>query len=257
MKIFKEIFGRIWALWALLMFVGTMLIFLVPFFIFIYKKKDPGKAYRLIAWSRVWINIFLVLAGCPLRVKGKENFKPGENYIVLCNHNSLMDVPISSPSIPGGNKTIAKIEMSRIPIFGPLYRSGSVLVDRKSDASRKESIVKMRQVLELGLHMCIYPEGTRNKTKDPMKTFHRGAFSLSLDTGKRIIPGVIFNTKRVLPATKTFYCIPHHLAIHFLPPVDILPGDTVDSLRERVFGIMTKYYVENEERVWRGKDRET
>lgn len=250
MKIFKEIFGRIWALWALLMFVGTLLIFLVPFYLFIYPAKDPAKTYRLISWSRVWINIFLVLAGCPLRVKGKENFKEGENYIVLCNHNSLMDVPISSPSIPGANKTIAKIEMSRIPIFGPLYCTGSVLVDRKRDASRKESLVNMKAVLSMGLHMCIYPEGTRNKTNEPMKTFHRGAFSLSLETGKRIIPAVIFNTKRVLPATKTFYCIPHPLSIHFLPAVDIESNDTVDSLRDRVFNIMKDYYVENERSEW-------
>lgn len=250
MKIFKEIFGRIWALWALLMFVGTMLIFLVPFFIFIYPKKDPAKTYRLIAWSKIWINVFLVLVGCPVRVKGKENFLPGENYIVLCNHNSLMDVPISSPFIPGGNKTIAKIEMSRIPIFGPLYKTGSVLVDRKSEVSRKESLVNMKAVLAMGLHMCIYPEGTRNKTKEPLKTFHRGAFSLSLETGKKIIPGVIFNTKRVLPADKTLYCIPHHLAIHFLPAVDILPDDSVDSLRERVYTIMKDYYVANEKSQW-------
>lgn len=250
MKIIKEIFGRIWALWALLMFVSTMLVFLVPFFIFIYPKKDPGKAYRLIAWSRIWINIFLVLIGCPLRIKGRENFKEGENYIVLCNHNSLMDVPISSPSIPGGNKTIAKVEMSRIPIFGPLYRSGSVLVDRKNDASRKESLVNMKAVLQMGLHMCIYPEGTRNKTKEPLKTFHRGAFSLSLETGKKIIPGVIFNTKRVLPADKPFYCIPHPLSIHFLPAIDILPDDSVDSLRERVFSVMKNYYVANEKKEW-------
>jgi len=200
MKIFKEIFGRIWALWALIAFVGTMLLFMVPFFIFVYPDKEPRKTYRLIKYSRIWIKIFLTIVACPLTVRGKENFLPGENYIVLCNHNSLMDVPISSPFIPGGNKTIAKIEMSRIPIFGPLYRSGSVLVDRKSEASRKESLVSMKAVLEMGLHMCIYPEGTRNKTREPLKSFHRGAFSLSLETGKRIIPGVIFNTKRVLPA---------------------------------------------------------
>jgi len=245
MSIIKEIFGRIWALWALVMFAGTFIIFFIPFIIFIYPARETTKTHRLISWTRTWISIYLVLIGCPLRVKGKENFRKGENYIVLCNHNSLMDVPISSPFIPGGNKTIAKIEFSRIPIFGLLYKSGSVLVDRKSDASRKESIAKMKEVLAMGLHMCIYPEGTRNKTSEPLKSFHRGAFSLSIETGKRIIPALIFNTKRVLPASKTFYCIPHPLAIHFLPPVDIIPGETVDALRDRVFEIMKEYYVKS------------
>ena len=134
---------------------------------------------------------------------------------MLCNHNSLIDVPVSSPSIPGGNKTIAKTEMARIPLFGLLYETGSVLVDRKSDASRKESFSKMKAVLAMGLHMCIYPEGTRNKTNEPLKSFHSGAFRLAIDSGKSIIPALIFNSRKVLPADKTFYLLPHPLSDTF------------------------------------------
>ena len=50
----------------------------------------------------------------------------------------------------------------------------------------------MKKVLDMGLHMCIYPEGTRNKTDQPLKTFHDGAFRLAIDTRKAIIPGMIF-----------------------------------------------------------------
>jgi len=61
------------------------------------------------------MSVFLPLAGCPLRVKGREHFSKGSTYIVVCNHNALVDVPVSTPFIPGGNKTIAKIEMARVP----------------------------------------------------------------------------------------------------------------------------------------------
>jgi 1-acyl-sn-glycerol-3-phosphate acyltransferase len=124
-----------------------------------------------------------------------------------------------------------------------IYKTGSILVDRKSDVSRKESYAKMKEVLSMGLHMCIYPEGTRNKTSQPLKSFHNGAFRLALDTGKRIIPALIFNTKKVLPADKTFYAEPHHLQIHFLKPVNALPGETAEELRDRLFIIMGDYYV--------------
>ncbi|WP_315815459.1 1-acyl-sn-glycerol-3-phosphate acyltransferase [Paraflavitalea speifideaquila] len=70
----------------------------------------------------------------------------------------------------------------------------------------------------MGLHMCIYPEGTRNKSDQPLKSFHDGAFRLAIDTCKAVIPGVIFNTRKVLPASKPFYLMPHPLQIHFLPP---------------------------------------
>ncbi|RZJ21552.1 MAG: hypothetical protein EON51_11145, partial [Acinetobacter sp.] len=68
--------------------------------------------------------------------------------IVICNHNSFMDIPISTPSIPGANKTIAKIELAKVPVFGAMYTAGSVLVDRKSETSRKESLTKMKKVLD-------------------------------------------------------------------------------------------------------------
>lgn len=147
MNILKDIFYRIWAVWAFLLFVITMIVFLIPFFSFSYFKKEPGKTIRFIRYSRVWMSIYLFMIGCPLTVKGRKNFKKGENYIVLCNHNALMDIPVSSPAIPGGNKTIAKIEMAKTPLFGYLYKTGSVLVDRKSDASRKESYTKMKKFL--------------------------------------------------------------------------------------------------------------
>jgi 1-acyl-sn-glycerol-3-phosphate acyltransferase len=186
------------------------------------------------------MGVFLPGIGCPLFVRGKEHFKKGQPYIVICNHNALMDVPISSPAIPGGNKTIAKAEMAKIPVFGLIYKLGSVLVDRKSDKSRKESYGRMKDVLAMGLHMCIYPEGTRNTTDQPLKPFHDGAFRLALDTRTPIIPGVIFHTRKVNPPHKSFYLMPHPLRIEFLEPIEVLGTDTVDSLKERAYGLMNK-----------------
>ena len=247
MKIAKEIFGRIWSTWALIAFVITMLVFLIPFFLFCYFKADPKKTNIFIRLARIWMNVFLTSAGCPVTIKGKKNFQPGETYIVVCNHNALLDIPISCPYIPGGNKTIAKIEMAKIPLFGLIYRTGSVLVDRKNDASRRESYNKMKEVLAMGLHMSIYPEGTRNKSTEPIKPFHEGAFRLACDTKKSIIPAIIFNSKKAMPADKVFFLFPYRLSMHFLEPVKVSKDDTSQTLKEKVFAIMTDYYVANSE----------
>jgi 1-acyl-sn-glycerol-3-phosphate acyltransferase len=244
MNIFRRIAGTLWAIWGLIWFVITMLVFMIPFLIFYY-LPEPKRTYRFITTSRIWMGIYMPLIGCPVSIKGKENFAPGENYIVLCNHNALIDVPVSSPGIPGGNKTIAKIEMARIPVFGMLYKMGSVLVDRKDETSRRESFTKMRAVLGMGLHMCIYPEGTRNKTNQPLKSFHDGAFRLAVATQKSIIPALLFNSKKVMPINTGFFIWPHALEMHFLPPVQITEADTVESLKEKVFAIMSTYYAVN------------
>jgi 1-acyl-sn-glycerol-3-phosphate acyltransferase len=243
MKIIKEIMGRVFALWGLTWFVITLVLFFIPFLLFSYFLDDPLKTLRFISMSRIWMSVYLPVVGCPLRVTGKENFKKGESYIVICNHNSFMDIPISSPAIPGGNKTIAKKELAKIPLFGLMYRTGSVLVDRKSEASRKDSYIKMKDALNMGLHMCIYPEGTRNKGKNPLNTFHDGAFKLAVNSGKSIIPAVIFHTRNILPSGKLFYLWPHSMEIHFLPPVEVKPVDTYQQLKETSFNIMKDYYT--------------
>lgn len=154
-----------------------------------------------------------------------------------------MDPPISSPSIPGPNKTIAKIEMAKIPIFGIIYRRGAVLVDRKNEESRRASYGKMKEVLEQGLHMCIYPEGTRNKTKEPLQRFQDGAFRLAIDTKKEIIPAVIFNTAKAMPR-KTFFYWPTVVEMHFLEPISVA-DKTVTQVKEEAFQIMRDYYVKH------------
>lgn len=188
------------------------------------------------------MKVWLPLTGCRFRVKGKENFAKGQTYIVTCNHNSLMDVPLSSPFIPGPNKTIAKTSFAKIPLFGLFYLKGSVLVDRKSEKSRRESFEKMKRVLQKGIHMCIYPEGTRNKTNEPLKKFHDGAFRLSVETGKSIIPAVILNTRNVLPINKTFYFWPGRIEIHFLKSVS--PDSlTAEQLKETIFKLTKDHFV--------------
>ena len=189
------------------------------------------------------MNVWLNLVGCPIKVRGKENFIPGKTYIVTCNHNSLMDVPLSCPYIPGPNKTIAKNSFAKIPLFGFFYMKGSVLVDRKSEKSRRQSFEKMKEVLKKGMHMSIYPEGTRNRTSAPLKKFHDGAFKLATDTGCSIIPAIMFNTKKVLPIGKTFYFWPHKLEIDFLPAVSAGDEGSYSTLKEKVFMIMTDHYI--------------
>ena len=64
--------------------------------------------------------------------------------------------------------------------------AGSILIDRKSEKSRKESFRKMNWALRIGLDMVIYPEGTRNRTNDPLKIFMTALSSLLLMHGSRL-----------------------------------------------------------------------
>lgn len=241
MKLLKDIFARIWCLWGLITFVSSFLIIFLPSMVSYLMGGIKGQAYFIFV-SRCWMRAWLFLIGCPVRVTGRENFKKGENYIVIFNHNALLDVPLSSPFVPGPNKTIAKASFSKVPIFGWFYAKGSVLVDRKDERSRSKSLDAMKAVLASGMHMCIYPEGTRNRTKEPLKKFYDGAFLLSINTQKEIIPCVITGTKKATPIHKAFYLLPTRLRMHFMPPVSPM-GKTASALNQELFEQMKEYYV--------------
>lgn len=228
----------------MLFFVATMLVVFIPIWI-ISLLPEPQCSKALHVVFRLWMGFFMPLVGCPIIRKGKRNFKKGENYVVVINHNSLVDVPVSSPYIPGPNKTLAKTEMARIPIFGVIYKAGSILVDRKKGNSRSESFVKMQEMLDLGLHLCLYPEGTRNKTKEPLQPFFDGAFRTAILAQKPIMPGVVFNTGRILPHDKKFWARPLPIHFHFLEPISTvgLTAEDTHMLKEKVHTLMKNYYV--------------
>ena len=239
-KSLKEIFARVWAVWTAIAFVVTILFTCLAILICNLWKEPRRSDLTYIVYRR-WMNLFLPLVGIFLRIKGKENFKSGMNYIVVCNHHSFIDAPITSTQIQGPNKTIAKIEMSRIPIFGVVYKSGSILVDRKDNSSRKNSYLRMKWVLDNGMHMCIYPEGTRNKTGKPLGPFQNGAFKLAVDTKKEILPALLIGTDRIMPNDKFFYFLPGIIAMHFLPAIP--QNEDAESLKEKTFKQMWDYLV--------------
>ena len=243
MKLIKNIIARILAIWALIVFVSTMLL-LFPFYMICFILPDPQKSIYHRSLSQIWMGTFLLLSGCTFKVNGKEVFDGLENAIIVCNHNSLIDIPVSTPFLARANKTIAKKSFVYVPLFGWIYQFATVIVDRKNNESRRKSYEEMKRVLNNGLDMLIYPEGTRNKTNKPLKSFYDGAFRLAVDTKKPIVPVIILNTKKILPAKPILFLRPGKIILNILPPISPI-GHTSESLKKLVFDIMAEHYQKN------------
>jgi len=250
MKFISNILGRIYFVYGMLLFFITMLIVVIPIWL-ISLLPEPARAKALHPVFRLWMGVFMPLVFCPVIRRGKEHFKKGQNYVVVINHNSLVDIPVSSPWIPGPNKTLGKIEMARVPIFGIIYKTGAVLVDRKNPDSRRDSFNKMQGILDKGIHLCLYPEGTRNKTDQPLQPFYDGAFTAAIRAQKPIIPGIIFNSAKILPNNAKFWARPMPVRFHFLEAIStegLTLNDTA-MLKEKVHSLMAQYYVFNKDKA--------
>lgn len=244
----KNILGKLYAVYAMITFISTMLIMLLPMWL-VSLLPAPMNIRCFMALGRAWMWVYMPLMFCPVFTKGRKNFKRGQPYIIVCNHNSYVDIATTTFAIPSASKSLAKEDMAKVPFWGIMYKVGSVLVNRDDPDSRKRSFTEMKEVLNMGVHMLLYPEGTRNKTDQPLKSFYDGAFSLAIDTKKPIMPAVIFNTRKILPG-KSFFAWPHRIDMHFLPPIsteELTPED-LPALKERVFKIMWEHIENNSPR---------
>lgn len=215
--------------------------------IIIYNWPEPRRSKALHAIFRVWMGIFMPVVFCPVRRRGAQYFEAGKTYVVVCNHNSFIDVPVSSPWIPGANKTLAKIEIAKAPLFGKIYKTGTILVDREDEQSRKQSFAAMRHTLQMGLHLCLYPEGTRNKSEKGLQEFQDGAFVVAIREQVPVMPALIFNTGKILPHHKKFWARPSPIPFHFLQPIPT-EGMTLrdlPELKQKVWQVMNEYYNQN------------
>ncbi len=121
----------------------------------------------------------------------------------MCNHVSNLDAPIVVPVLPGRTSILVKKELFRIPILGWAMRMASLVpVDRGDRDAAISSIEKAAKVMKSGLHMMIYPEGTRSTDGRPLP-FKKGPFHLALNTGVPVVPVTVLGSLEMMPKGKT------------------------------------------------------
>ena len=198
-------------------------------------RKDFRTMYR---WGMKITGLGPKAAGARVRLEGMENILPGVNYIFLSNHVSNLDAPLLLPSIPGMTSVFIKRELMKIPFLATAMRMGKyVPVSRgnsREDAQR--SVDAAADALKSGLHMTVFPEGTRSPD-GRLLPFKKGAFFLAEQTGVPIIPVVITGTERMMPKGSQSIT-PGEAYIRFLPAVRPQDSASREDLMERVRAAM-------------------
>ncbi len=173
-----------------------------------------------------------------IRCEGRENVQPGVQYIFLSNHVSNVDAPILLPLVPGMTSVFIKRELMNIPLLGTAMRMGKyVPVSRgKSREDAQHSVEAASNALNSGLHITVFPEGTRSADGN-LLPFKKGAFFLSEQTGAPIIPVVITGTERIMPKG-TLRITPGEAYLKFLPPISPRDAGSREDLMNRVRAAM-------------------
>ena len=132
----------------------------------------------------------------PYEVIGKERLPDEGNLVVICNHLAMADVPMVAILFKDKTYFMAKKEWFNKKLRANLFLSlGGIPVDRGH--ADMESIKKCLKVLKNNGRLCVFPEGTRNKSgTTEIMPFHGGAGILALKTKAKVLPLCIFEKPR-------------------------------------------------------------
>jgi len=207
-----------------LVLLATILVLGLPSaVIFIPWSMITGNVMPLYNVTQMIVRIGYRLAGIRVATEGLERVPPHTACIFMANHVSNLDPTALIPRIPGRTSAFMKRSLMKIPILGIAFRQGELIaVDRTGSAvTAQESVAEARRLLEKGVHITTFVEGTRSKD-GRLLPFKKGPFYLAMQTGAPCIPVSIWGTETMM-AKGSMRIRPGTAHIVFHAP--IFPGD--------------------------------
>jgi 1-acyl-sn-glycerol-3-phosphate acyltransferase len=180
----------LWYLETIVM--GTISLALAPF-------DRTGELQH--ACARIWCRMVAFTIGARITMHGTDNVKPGQPYVYMANHSSLIDTPALFAYLPYQFKIMAKKELFYVPFMGwHLWTSGNFPIERGDAQRTAKSVRAVIDGIKAGKSLAVFPEGSR--TPDGrLQDFKPGTFKIAVRAGVPIVPVSIRGTYALLPKT--------------------------------------------------------
>jgi 1-acyl-sn-glycerol-3-phosphate acyltransferase len=231
----------IYCIYAFILFVAIMLL-LFPFVLiasFFGRIRGGNAIFGLcMLWGDLWFPLIFIF---PKRLFEVPHDRTRQ-YIFVVNHISLLDAGLLPKAFRQSLRPLGKVEMSKIPVFGFIYKKAIVSVDRSNAANRAQSIRVLKSIIGKKISVLFFPEGTYNQTHKPLKEFFNGAFRVAIETQTPIKPVLFLDTYDRLKYGNAFSLTPGKCRIVFLEeiPVAGLGANDTKKLKEKTLTIMEK-----------------
>ena len=244
MRILLKPLQFLYVLYAFALFVALM----IPVFIWSLLVLPLGKIrggnlvyFGCSVWADVWC-AFVFIAHKNIYI---EKPKKHASYIFVANHISYMDSVIIPKTFRHPIRPLGKVEMSKIPVFGFIYKNAIVTVDRSNAENRAKGVLTLKSILKREISILVFPEGTFNMTHRPLKDFYDGAFRIAIETGTPIKPVLLLNTYDRMHYRSIFSLNPGKSRSIFLPEI-LVEGLTLadtQNLKAKVFSTMQEELI--------------
>jgi 1-acyl-sn-glycerol-3-phosphate acyltransferase len=177
---------------------------------------------------RFWGRSIFKILGIRIHQVNHSTVETTEARVVICNHQSTLDLPWGGAICPARPVTIGKKEVIYIPILNLIFWAlDFIRVDRGNTQKALASLEGVAEQIKTGRKsLVIAPEGTRSPTGDVLP-FKKGAFHIAVQAQVPIHPVIVHGA---------FECLPKHrwlprrgdLYIQFLEPISTLGKSAAD-----------------------------
>ncbi len=186
--------------------VSMAFLFLIASLIALIVCAPFDRGRRVVHWITICMTRIFMGGGLywPTQVIGRENLDPKKSYVVIMNHQAMMDIPILY-LLSFHFRWVSKKEVFQIPLFGQfLLIHGDIPIERGNPKKAMNKVVNDGlKWLSRGVSVSIFPEGTRSKDGE-IARFKAGAFSLAKEAGVEILPIVIDGTSKSFNSRRMF-----------------------------------------------------
>ncbi|MBI3993534.1 MAG: 1-acyl-sn-glycerol-3-phosphate acyltransferase [Candidatus Lambdaproteobacteria bacterium] len=201
---------------------------------------------------RDWSHHLFESFGCRVEIEGAELVPLQGPLVVMCNHQSMYDIPLLMGYLGRAPGFVAKQELFRIPALSYWMRAiGSVSLDRKDPRAGRELFDQLgARIRREGRCYVLFPEGTR--TRDPLGRigpFRQGAVRLATEHDIPILPLSIDGTRLLNGSEALHRSRPGDRVIRVRVAPLMAPVGASSLARKRLMEDLREIIVSNWERI--------
>ena len=200
-------------------FLSSAFFFAVACLIWLLSFWWDRRLKALHLFTCFWASLYLwVMPAWQVTIKGRANMDPGQTYLMIANHLSLLDILVSF-KLFRHFKWVSKREVFKVPFIGwNMWLNGYIGIQRGNKDSAKIMLAECEKALRNGSSVFMFPEGSRSLT-GIIKPFKPGAFVLAHQLQLPVLPIVIQGTQHALPKNSLNFNGRHKIRLEVMQPV--------------------------------------
>jgi 1-acyl-sn-glycerol-3-phosphate acyltransferase len=248
MRGLKKLGNNIYKVWCVISFLLPFILLLPLFRIFILRRRWYKYAGAL---NKFWSWLQLKMYFIPVKAIRKTKLNSKQVYLYAPNHTSYIDIPLLLSTIPGFLNFVGKKSLTRVPLWGIIFKALYIAVDRDSPISRAKTYIYSNKSLDEGRSLVIFPEGKipEENVGTELAPFKDGVFKLAIERKLPLVPVTMPFNHLFLPDEKGKFVVRWHpLKIVFHEPIDTsnMTLDDLPRLKEYVYNIIKSELLANQ-----------